>query len=141
MRFTRGRATRARRLADLTPMVDVVLQLIIFFMYTSAFSQFTREPINLPAQRGEGGEATGDLVLDIDELGNWSIDGTRVTPVRLGEITRLEAERLGIPLASLEILVRADRDLSAHNLNAAANAFAELGVRRWRLGAQAGGTE
>lgn len=116
-------------------MVDVVLQLIIFFMYTSAFTQFVRAPIDLPEERGEGGEATADLVLDIDETGRWLVDGAAVTPARFGEIAQAEAASLGIGPDAFSVLIRADRNLSANHLNAAAESLDQLGVRRWRLGA------
>jgi len=135
MQFTRDTNRSRSRLADLTPMVDVVLQLIIFFMYTSAFTQFVRAPIDLPEERGEGGEATADLVLDIDGLGGWFVDGAAVTPTRFGEIARAEAASQGVAPSAFTVLIRADRDLSANHLNAAAASLNELGVRRWRLGA------
>lgn len=141
MRFTRSETRARRRVNDLTPMVDVVLQLIIFFMYTSAFTQFVRAPIDLPEQPGEGGEATADLVLDIDDTGAWSVDAQPVTPTRFAELVRLETNRLDLPPEAFDVLIRADRDLSSHHLNAAAASLAEVGVRRWRLGAVRPGPE
>ncbi|MCH8037092.1 MAG: biopolymer transporter ExbD, partial [Proteobacteria bacterium] len=37
----------------MTPMIDVVFQLMIFFMYTAQFAQVTRTAIDLPDEAGE----------------------------------------------------------------------------------------
>jgi len=133
---------RARiRAFDMTPMIDVVLQLIIFFMFTSQFGQVTRSPVDLPEEAGEG-ETTKDrpsLVIDITDQGQFLVEAR---PMDLDRVVRLAAEqvaRAGERADAVDVLVRADRNASAATLNELAGRLSGAGVRRWRLGTS--GTE
>ncbi|NEQ50166.1 MAG: biopolymer transporter ExbD, partial [Leptolyngbya sp. SIO3F4] len=58
----------------MTPMIDVVMLLIIFFLVTYQFSQSIRTPLELPRQEGqklENQDNSGDIVVDL--LANGSI--------------------------------------------------------------------
>jgi biopolymer transport protein ExbD len=69
---------------DLTPMIDVVLLLIIFFMFTTHFTRMQLLPMDLPRQPGEdaAASATGagpdSLVIDIDRDGTLRMGGQSV---------------------------------------------------------------
>ena len=52
MDFTRG-ADRRHLAVEITPMIDVVFLLIIFFMVTARFARDTRAELNLPQEKGE----------------------------------------------------------------------------------------
>jgi len=119
---------------DMTPMIDVVFQLIIFFMYTSQFSALTRSPIDLPTEPGEDDTAeTSAIVVDLRADGDFLVERDIVSFQRVVEMVRLEAVRLGDPTA-VELLIRADRSAEARPLNALASRLAEIGVRNWQLG-------
>ncbi|MEM1185568.1 MAG: biopolymer transporter ExbD [Planctomycetota bacterium] len=123
------------RAFDMTPMIDVVLQLIIFFMFTSQFGQVTRSEVDLPEERGEG-ETTlrPSLVIDITAEGAFLVEAR---PMDIDRVTRLaaaEVERAGGRADAIDILVRADKDTPAARLNELALRLSEVGVRRWRLG-------
>lgn len=52
---------------DLTPLIDVVFQLLIFFMLVTTFSQYTKFDMNLPQSNVETvdkPEVQVDLVID-----------------------------------------------------------------------------
>ena len=58
---------------SLTPMIDVVFLLLIFFMVTTTFNQQTSIKINLPQANGEQAENINkQLVLTIDAKGGES---------------------------------------------------------------------
>ena len=48
-----GRGHPVRRTPDLTPMVDVIFLLIVFFLAAARLEQDRREPVDLPQQAGE----------------------------------------------------------------------------------------
>lgn len=61
---------------SLTPMIDVVFLLLIFFMVTTTFNQQTAIKINLPQADGEQAEnAEKQLVLTIDAKGIYFVSG------------------------------------------------------------------
>jgi biopolymer transport protein ExbD len=119
---------------DTTPMIDVVLQLIIFFMYTSQFSRMVRTPVDLPSEPGEKqrAEAHPPLSLDVNRDGRYLVDGREVPLEEFARMIQVEIHNAGDP-ASLELLVRADRSAPALAINRLAERLALLGVRTWQL--------
>lgn len=104
MRFVRRR--RARSLLDLGPLVDCVLQLLIFFMLSSTFAVPTVD-VELPTT-GEG-EALPEgrpLVITATAEGGLWVDGEAIEPTQLA--ARL-ARRLGPD--DDRVTLRADRAL------------------------------
>jgi biopolymer transport protein ExbD len=126
---------RPRSGFDLTPMIDVVLQLIIFFMYTSQFSRMVRTPLDLPREPGEKERAPGPspFTLDVNREGRYIADGREVTLAQFLDMIRVELAR-GPAAEPLDLLVRADRAAPAAAVNRLAEALARLGVRTWQLG-------
>lgn len=132
MNFSRGRKRRATGV-DLTPMIDVTLQLIIFFMYTAQFSQISRTPIDLPRQAGEDQAlAPAALVVDVDIDGQFIVEQTAVTLDQLMARLETEVERAGPE--GVQLLVRAHRDGPAANINQLAERLSAAGIRSWKLG-------
>ena len=68
----------------LTPMIDVVFLLLIFFMVTTTFSQQSELKINLPEAKGEESEAVKKMiVLTINADGLYFITGEDGLPHQL----------------------------------------------------------
>jgi biopolymer transport protein ExbD len=125
------------RTFDMTPMIDVVLQLIIFFMFTSQFGQVTRSEVELPRERGEEEEAAADrptLVIDISSEGVFLVEARPMPLERVVGLVGAEVARSGGRADRVDLLIRADRRATATRLNQLANALSEIGVRRWSLG-------
>ena len=120
---------------DLTPMIDVVLQLIIFFMLTSKFGDLRRTEIDLPRQPGERETAKREpaLIIDIAGEGRFLVDSREVSLVELERLART-----GIAGATdsqpFDVLIRPDRNAPARELDAVLSRLAAVGVQRWRLG-------
>ena len=137
MKFGRARLPREATF-DLTPMIDVVLLLIIFFTMTSQFAKTQQAPMDLPREKGEKGaaEKPAELVIDLRKDGSLSVLGM---PTDLGKLTRMvEGEVLRVG-DKLDLVVRADRGCAAGHLNRLAEALAGIGVRSWKLATSAEG--
>ena len=63
---------------NLTPLIDVVFLLLIFFMVSTSFSEMTQLVVDLP--EAEGSPATTDeaLILTVDVAGNMTLNGESV---------------------------------------------------------------
>ena len=63
---------------NLTPLIDVVFLLLIFFMVSTSFSELTQLVVDLP--EAEGSPATTDeaLILTVDAGGNMTLNGESV---------------------------------------------------------------
>lgn len=118
----------------MTPMIDVVFQLIIFFMFTSQFSQLTRTAMDLPRQPGEVEEATpATLVIDIVRSGEIYIDAVLMPLTQVERVIEVELARSREQGKVMQVTIRADRFCEAGHVNAVITRLRTLGVERWRL--------
>jgi biopolymer transport protein ExbD len=138
MRFGRTR-TPQNASFDLTPMIDVVLLLIIFFTLTAQFARTQQRPMDLPREKGEKDvEAKPTmLVIDMDKAGRLSVLGTSTELPALTRMVEGEVLRAG---EGLDLVVRADRQCPAAHLNRLAEALASVNIRNWKLATSSEGT-
>lgn len=130
MRFTRSNRERVAGF-DMTPMIDVVFQLIIFFLYTSQFTRLTRTPLDLPEQPGDALEVVepANITIDIDRDGSYLIEREVRTLSQIQELVSFEQVA-----GPVRVLVRADRSLPAASLNRLASMLSDAGIAGWELG-------
>lgn len=131
----RSSTSRSRRAGfDMTPMIDVVFQLIIFFMFTSQFTQMSRTRMDLPRHKGEVEEASpASLVIDVTKSGGMFIDAEAATPERVLSAVKSVSADVAREGRALQVLVRADRECPAQHINSLAATLRAAGVDRWKL--------
>ncbi len=121
---------------DITPMIDVVFLLIIFFMTTAQFARLTRADVDLPLERGEQlerPEAAG-TVINITREGELIVSDRTVDLQELERIIREQSRRsLEDDGAPMKLLIRADRQGQAARLNQVVTLLRRLGVGSARL--------
>lgn len=133
MRFKRAHEDRIRAF-DLTPMIDVVLQLIIFFMFTSQFGELARTEVDLPRESGQEDQAPKPaLAIDLTREGVILLEREPITLEGLAQIAAMEIERAG-DADKVMVRVRPDRACRAAHLNRVMNRLASVGVRKWSIG-------
>lgn len=91
---------RHRKLISLTPLIDVVFILLLFFMLTSTFLQW--RALEVTTSRGEAGQAGAErsLLLRIIDNGQVDISGTRIPIANLGlHLGEVVARRPGVSVA------------------------------------------
>lgn len=138
MNFVRAGERRTGRF-NMTPMIDVVFQLIIFFMYTSTFASMVRTPVDLPKQQGERelSRESSPIVVDVTHEGRILVAGLASDLEGLRKIVQAEAEeRFGGDAGQVKVLVRADRGAQARHVNVVVRALTSAGVRRWTTGSE-----
>ena len=80
---------RAGNLLDLTPMIDMVFNLLIFFMVVT---QFEKEERSIPVQLPAGSEATPltakpkEIIVSIDKDGRYFVRSKLLTEQELGKL-------------------------------------------------------
>ena len=114
---------------NMTPMIDVVFQLIIFFLLSSHLAQQeTRYELPLPAAKsGKADPADERARLTINVLA----DGTamfagRATPSE--ELSRQLAERRSVHGDDLEVRIRSDRSVEYSRIEPILLACARAGI-------------
>jgi biopolymer transport protein ExbD len=69
------RRQRQNLLIDITPLIDVVFLLLIFFMVTTTFTWQSELMINLPEAEGQPQEAQANAIrVTVDKEGNYFIN-------------------------------------------------------------------
>ncbi len=119
---------------DLTAMIDVVFQLIIFFMFTSQFGELRRTEIDLPREQGEDepDKAQAAMIIDLTGDGTYLFESK---PVSILEIERLAASGIASqdPSQPFDVLIRPDRNAPAVHLDRLLLRLSNVGVQRWKL--------
>jgi biopolymer transport protein ExbD len=117
---------------DLTPMIDVVMLLIVFFTMTAQFNATDLRPIDLPRNRGEEHPDANlaTVTVDIDAQGRMWVAGEMLDPVRFASDMRVAKAKAG---AEPRVVVRADRTLPARAINDVVRALHVAGISRWSL--------
>ena len=60
---------------NLTPLIDVVFLLLIFFMVSTSFSELTQLVVDLPEAEGTPATTDSTLLLVVDAAGNMMLNG------------------------------------------------------------------
>ena len=64
---------------NITPLIDVVFILLIFFAVTTSFITTSSIKVDLPKAKGESVEQKKNIRIAIDQSGNLFVDGVSVT--------------------------------------------------------------
>jgi biopolymer transport protein ExbD len=124
---------------NMTPMIDVVFQLLIFFMTCSQVSEANREMLQLPRLKGTEDQANSEIIVNINQAEELAVGSDRSTVPEVVAICLDEARRshAGDP-SQLQIAVRVDRRATCRTVNELMEALAKAGVAKVRLGVQTG---
>ena len=77
MKFRRERRNQVG--VDLTPLIDVVFLLLIFFMVSTTFTRETQLSIDLPEARGTPKDTQEKQIeILVDETGNYRVNGQKL---------------------------------------------------------------
>ena len=115
---------------DITPLIDVVFILLLFFMVTTSFDRDTNLLINLPAANGQSvSEAPFQIDIQIDRSGTYAVNGTQLTDTSveavISAIEALAAGDMTIPLT-----ISADANTTHQAVVTVLDAAARLGFSR-----------
>lgn len=116
----------------MTPMIDVVFQLIIFFIVTITMAEAKDDTIRLElGKNGQevetGGDTASAIVIDVSQKGRISIGNVPLTQRRLQEIIRGRLSRMG---NTFQVWIRADARAHHDMVRKVMDSCTELGVGR-----------
>jgi len=123
--------TGASARVNVTPMIDVVMVLIVFYLLVGQLAMDRRAAIVLPASATgiEQTARTDPIVIGVTREGQRSINGVAI------ELERLEAQITGMlsRAPGTPVRVRADRDTPHRFVRPVFNVLRDLGVGRVEL--------
>ena len=119
---------------NMTPMIDIVFLLIIFFITVFQITQTLDEPVNL-AKMGPDGKPleTATLTINLDISGQLIVAGKNYTTSQLSRAIRNEIQRLDNDPARLKVLIRCDKDCPGKFINELNEELGKLRITRIRL--------
>lgn len=131
---------------DFTAMVDLVFLLIIFFLTTSTFIEKNKSRLDLPDDETfEPSAATrskqNTVIINLTANGLIIVSQEPLSLDALLDRIRAELAGVGGDASQLDVLIRADQRTPLKFLNEVASRLVELGVARWKLGAEAVGQQ
>jgi biopolymer transport protein ExbD len=128
----------AMELMSMTPLIDCVFLLLIFFLVAARFEQEERQlNVKLPAA-SEAKPLTArpkEVFINIDSQGQYLIQGKIVVSDRLAEI--LAAASRNNPTQS--VVIRADKNVAWNYVAGAMNACNKAGITDYRVATAEGG--
>ena len=93
---------------NITPLIDVVFLLLIFFMVSTSFTRETQIELELPKATGEQLEVAPDVVeISIDAEGNFYVNKKPLINTQI-ETLRRAIQKLSEGDTSLPLIVSAD---------------------------------
>ena len=131
MKFRRQRRDELN--VNLTPLIDVVFLLLIFFMVSTTFTRETRLAVDLPEATGVAAETQPRRIeILVDESGNYRVNGQGLVDNRLRTLQAAIYE-VSEGDTTLPLLISADADATHRAVVRAMDAagqmgFAQLGI-------------
>lgn len=125
MNFERSKKGRSR--PDITPMIDVVFFLLVFFM---VFFTVRTSPLGLDVQlpRAVTGnpQASASLEVVVDQSGSFYVSGRRVNGTELRQVA---TERLQVN-PDIVVIVKADKEVRYEHVVAALDHVRAVGAHK-----------
>ena len=85
----KSRRNRINSNVDMTPMIDIVFQLIVFFLVSTPFAVVPGIKLNLPQSRTAEGTSVQGITIYAEKNGVMFFNDTEVSMDTLGEQLRL----------------------------------------------------
>jgi biopolymer transport protein ExbD len=118
---------------NLTPLIDVVFILLLFFMVSTTFQRESEINIELPEASAEPVEEREEMLeLVIDAEGHYFIDEQQVVNTELETLKQAIQKFLG-ERSEIPVVIRADRLTPYESVVRAMDATAQLGLLQMSL--------
>jgi len=121
---------RRKRLVSMTPLIDVVFILLLFFMLVSNFQQWRTMPLNLAGQNSGPAALEPMFSVHIGRAGTLMLNETPVAPA---ELTAILTKQIA-PGANPRVLVETDESTDLQTLVQVIDSISATGIDRITLG-------
>ena len=132
MRLTKRRRT-TRPTMNMTPMIDIVFLLIIFFMTVTQVSEVNKELVQLPNLEGSEDQKPTVITINVTQEGVIRIAGETVSFPRLVGLIEFEKNKLGGDLRRMTIVLRSDERGTSQTTNEVVRTLGQMDIDRVRI--------
>jgi biopolymer transport protein ExbD len=136
MNFRGASSRRAEAQLDLTPLIDAVFLLLIFFLFTATYAQQSEQsvvPVDLPSgTSGEAATQVESLTVVLTAEGNYALQRGQEALLQGLSRGQLEEElrRLHTPESETSLYLRADREVRYGEVMRLLDIVRDIGYRR-----------
>ena len=130
MKFSRR--GRHEATVELTPLIDVVFLLLIFFMVSTTFIRETQLKIDLPEAAGELQEIEEEIIeITVDRLGDYAVNERLLVNNELHTLVRALEQVLETEgSAGSRLIITADANAAHQSVVRAMDAAGKVGLTR-----------
>jgi biopolymer transport protein ExbD len=129
MKFRRRRRDEAG--VDLTPLIDVVFLLLIFFMVSTTFIRETQLKIDLPEASGELQEIDDEIIeITVDRRGDYAVNASLLVNDEMDTLLRALREVMAQKDPSTRVIITADANATHQAVIRAMDAAGRVGLSR-----------
>lgn len=121
---------------NMTPAIDMVFNLLIFFMVVSQVSQLQREPVQLPQVDQAQEQQRSELTINVRRDQTFVIAGRQVELSDVASELLQLRERSGNDPDRIRVVIRADERVPSRAVNDLVRVLNELGIRLVRIAVQ-----
>ena len=115
---------------NLTPLIDVVFLLLIFFMVSTTFDRHAKLKVDLPEASAKPAQQQQDpVVLSIDAKGNYFINDRQLVNTQL-ETLKIALRKTVGDKEDVSLVLRADAKTPHQAVVRAMDAASQLGLTR-----------
>ena len=121
---------------NITPLIDVVFLLLIFFMVTTTFTRETRLMVSLPEAEATPAEALPDQIeITVSRNGSYTINGRTLVNTGIDTLKR-GLEEIAANDRSIAILLIADAEATHQSVVTAMDGIGQMGFSRLSIATQ-----
>ena len=118
---------------NMTPMIDIVFLLIIFYISVYQITRVSEERLQLSKQTGTEDKEQTRITINILEDGAIRIQGDDVSLAETVLLVGEELAELNNETSLLTIMIRADRRGDSFTVNELVRQFSQLGITQIRI--------
>ncbi|MDH3993932.1 MAG: biopolymer transporter ExbD [Gammaproteobacteria bacterium] len=125
MKFRRQRRDEVS--INLTPLIDVVFLLLIFFMVSTTFTRETQLSIDLPEAEGDVKQSSDqEIEILIDEAGGYRVNGQGLVDARMRTL-QAAIYKISAGDTTLPMIITADAQAAHEDVVRAMDAAGQMG--------------
>jgi len=126
---------------NLTPLIDVVFLLLIFFMVSTTFTKETHLEVDLPEANGDA-SVTEELILEIliTDEGNYSVNGKALVNTQ-AETLHLALKKIAGDKRDMPLIITADAQTPHQAVVTAMDVSGRLGFEKLSITTREPGAE
>lgn len=135
MRLTKRKRTTLPKM-DMTPMIDIVFLLIIFFMTVTQVSKMNKERLELPQLTGNQDQRPTTLIFNIMANGDIRVSGRTVGVGEVISMINRELRLRGDDPRRVSVVLRVDRNAVSQQANSIMDALKKLRISQAQIAVQ-----